>query len=62
MTPAGVSADPVITGIGAVTPLGLDVPESWRRLLAGESGVRQITAFEDEETVGTVANCPPESI
>jgi 3-oxoacyl-[acyl-carrier-protein] synthase II len=46
MTPTGVSTDPVITGIGAVTPLGLDVPESWRRLLAGESGVRQITAFD----------------
>jgi 3-oxoacyl-[acyl-carrier-protein] synthase II len=46
VTPAGVSADPVITGIGAVTPLGLDVPESWRRLLAGESGVRQIRAFD----------------
>ena len=46
VTPTGISADPVITGIGAVTPLGLDVPESWRRLLAGESGVRQITAFD----------------
>ncbi|MSP25499.1 MAG: beta-ketoacyl-[acyl-carrier-protein] synthase II, partial [Myxococcales bacterium] len=35
----------VITGLGAVTPLGLDVPETWRRLCAGESGVSFIREF-----------------
>lgn len=40
------SADPVITGVGAITPLGLDVPSSWRALLAGESGVGPITHFD----------------
>ncbi len=39
-------ADPVITGIGAITPLGLDVPSSWQALLAGKSGVGPITLFD----------------
>ncbi len=39
-------SDPVITGVGAITPLGLDVPSSWRALLAGESGVGPITHFD----------------
>src|SRR5213592_1194432 len=36
----------VITGLGMVTPLGNDVPTSWSRLLAGESGAAEITAFD----------------
>ncbi len=36
----------VVTGLGAVTPLGNSVPEFWRRLVAGESGVGPITAFD----------------
>jgi 3-oxoacyl-[acyl-carrier-protein] synthase II len=38
--------DPVITGIGAITPLGNDAPTTWRRLVAGESGVGPITHFD----------------
>src|SRR5437867_2254806 len=35
----------VVTGLGAVTPLGPDLPTSWRRLLAGEGGAGPLTAF-----------------
>jgi 3-oxoacyl-[acyl-carrier-protein] synthase II len=36
----------VVTGLGAVTPLGLDVESTWSSLLAGESGAGEITAFD----------------
>jgi 3-oxoacyl-[acyl-carrier-protein] synthase II len=35
-----------VTGLGAVTPLGNNREEFWRRLCAGESGVGPITAFD----------------
>jgi 3-oxoacyl-[acyl-carrier-protein] synthase II len=43
------SAAPVITGIGAVTPVGADVPSSWRALVAGESGVGPVTLFDTND-------------
>ncbi|MBW3667326.1 MAG: beta-ketoacyl-ACP synthase II [Actinobacteria bacterium] len=36
----------VVTGMGAVTPLGLDVESTWSSLLGGESGVAKITLFD----------------
>jgi beta-ketoacyl-acyl-carrier-protein synthase II len=36
----------VITGLGAVTPLGLDVRSSWENLIAGASGAGPITQFD----------------
>jgi 3-oxoacyl-[acyl-carrier-protein] synthase II len=37
-----------VTGIGAVTPLGLDVPSTWRAALAGESGIGWISTFDTD--------------
>lgn len=36
----------VITGLGAVTPIGGDVESTWQALLAGESGAAPITLFD----------------
>src|SRR2546421_1114827 len=36
----------VVTGLGAVTPLGNDAPSTWRAALAGESGVDFIRSFD----------------
>jgi 3-oxoacyl-[acyl-carrier-protein] synthase II len=36
----------VVTGLGAITPIGNDVPTFWRNLTAGVSGVGPITQFD----------------
>ncbi len=36
----------VVTGLGALTPLGNSVPEYWNALLAGTSGANLITRFD----------------
>ena len=39
----------VVTGMGAVSPLGSSAPETWRAALAGESGIDWIQAFDPSE-------------
>jgi 3-oxoacyl-[acyl-carrier-protein] synthase II len=39
----------VVTGLGAVTPLGNDIPTLWENLLAGRSGVGPITQFDTSQ-------------
>lgn len=36
----------VVTGLGAVTPIGIGVKEFWENALAGKSGAGKITAFD----------------
>lgn len=45
----------VITGMGAISPLGLSVEETWQALLAGKSGINRITRFDPSELRTTFA-------
>ncbi|MCH7932378.1 MAG: beta-ketoacyl-ACP synthase II [Gemmatimonadetes bacterium] len=47
----------VITGLGAITPVGNDVPSTWDALLAGETGAGPITIFEATEEYVTRIAC-----
>jgi 3-oxoacyl-[acyl-carrier-protein] synthase II len=38
----------VVTGLGLVAPVGLDVKSSWDNILAGKSGIKPITHFDVE--------------
>ncbi len=55
----------VITGIGAITPLGNDVPTTWTSMLQGKSGIDLIKSFDtSKHTVkiaGEVKNFQPET-
>ena len=39
----------VVTGLGAVTPIGNDAPTYWRNLVAGVSGVARISQFDPSD-------------
>jgi 3-oxoacyl-[acyl-carrier-protein] synthase II len=45
----------VITGLGAVTPVGNDVPTTWANLVAGRSGVDVISRFDASDYPVTIA-------
>src|SRR5690349_22561063 len=53
----------VITGLGAVTPLGNDVPTFWQNLIAGQCGIDTIKHFDaaayDCQIAGEVKNFDP---
>lgn len=55
----------VVTGMGMVTPLGLDTQTTWQALMAGKSGINYISGFDAEgfETriAGEVRNFDPEA-
>jgi 3-oxoacyl-[acyl-carrier-protein] synthase II len=45
----------VVTGMGAVTPLGNDVATFWSALVSGRSGVRTIEAFDPSRVASQIA-------
>lgn len=49
----------VVTGLGAVSPLGASVTVNWQRLLAGQSGIRTNTRFDTEGWKCAVAGLVP---
>ncbi len=54
----------VVTGMGAVSPVGNDVPTMWRNMIDGVCGIEEITAFDTSELkvhiAGTVKDFEPE--
>lgn len=45
----------VITGMGAVTPVGNELNDIWSNLLAGKSGVRTIDRYENDDIYSKIA-------
>jgi 3-oxoacyl-[acyl-carrier-protein] synthase II len=45
----------VVTGLGALSPLGIGVPALWEGLVAGRSGVRRIQHFDTDNLVVKIA-------
>ncbi len=45
----------VVTGLGAVTPVGHSAAETWANLLAGQSGVDRVTLFDASEYATRIA-------
>ena len=39
----------VVTGMGVISPVGLDVPTMWQNLVAGKSGIQPITLFDTSD-------------
>src|SRR5690348_5784522 len=49
----------VVTGIGLVTPLGIGTANNWRRIVAGESGLRAIQSFDVSDLPAKIAGQVP---
>ncbi len=45
----------VITGVSGITPLANDINTTWKRLLAGESGIGPITLFDASDYTSRIA-------
>src|SRR5262245_17438952 len=49
----------VVTGLGAVTPLGCGVERTWQRILKGESGVSRVDRFDVSDLPARIAGQIP---
>jgi 3-oxoacyl-[acyl-carrier-protein] synthase II len=45
----------VVTGLGVITPVGLTVQEMWDAIVAGKSGVGNITYFDAKDYATQIA-------
>ena len=45
----------VVTGLGAVTPLGIGAEKTWKALCEGESGIKRITKFDTSKFPSKIA-------
>lgn len=56
----------VVTGLGAVTPVGSNVETSWAALLAGQSGINRITRFDPQafacQVAGEASDFSPDEV
>ena len=52
----------VITGVGAITPLGNSVAELWQGLISGCSGIRRITQFDASDLPCQIAGEIPDFV
>lgn len=56
----------VITGMGMVSPVGLDLATSWESVIKGKSGIGQITSFDasayDTKIAGEVKGFNPDDV
>jgi len=55
-----------ITGLGILSPVGLNLQESWTNLLAGKSGIGRVTRFDPEaypsQIAGEVKGFDPDAV
>jgi 3-oxoacyl-[acyl-carrier-protein] synthase II len=62
----GGAGHPVITGIGAITPLGHSAPDTWRGLVEGRSGISAIRSFDASDLpvriAGEIRGFDPEAL
>jgi 3-oxoacyl-[acyl-carrier-protein] synthase II len=66
MTVSAIGRRVVITGLGAVTPLGAGIPALWEGLVNGRSGIRRISSFDPAslrcQIAGEVPDFDPGSV